>query len=84
MVGVYYAITMLNADRQQDVIQRIKQFIFAHPDVENDTSRWIEGMGWDQTKWEGAKFPTAVRPLLLPLVMGSTHNFLRLVGGPGP
>jgi hypothetical protein len=50
-----------NAKSVQEVIDRIKAYIVAHPDVKADPSRWIEGMGWDQTKWPGAKFPTAVR-----------------------
>jgi hypothetical protein len=44
-----------------EVIERVKRFILSKPDVLNDTSIWIQGMGWDQTKWPGAKFPTAVR-----------------------
>lgn len=43
-----------------EVIERIKQYIQSHPNVLNDPDRWIEGMGWDQTKWESKKFPTAV------------------------
>ncbi|KAK7441742.1 hypothetical protein VKT23_016405 [Stygiomarasmius scandens] len=42
-----------------EVIERTKAFILSHPDVLHDTSRWIEGMGWDQTKWPEQKFPTA-------------------------
>lgn len=44
----------------QDVVGRIKAFILARPDVHADRTRWIQGMGWDQTKWPGAEFPTAV------------------------
>jgi hypothetical protein len=45
----------------KEVISHLKAYIEAHPDVSDDTNRWIEGMGWDQTKWPGAQFPTAVR-----------------------
>jgi len=44
----------------QDVVDRVKDYILAHPDVHGDPTRWIEGMGWDQTKWPEAQFPTAV------------------------
>lgn len=47
-----------------EVIERIKHYLKSHPDVLNDPNHWIEGMGWDQTKWEGKKFPTAVSRLL--------------------
>ncbi|THU97871.1 hypothetical protein K435DRAFT_777773 [Dendrothele bispora CBS 962.96] len=42
-----------------EVIERTKAYILAHPDVHHNNSRWIEGMGWDQTKWPEAKFPNA-------------------------
>ena len=44
-----------------DVVERVKAYILSHPDVQFDTTRWIEGWGWDQTKWSIAQFPTAVR-----------------------
>lgn len=44
-----------------DVLERVKAYILSHPDVHSDTTRWIEGWGWDQTKWPIAQFPTAVR-----------------------
>lgn len=57
-ISAFY-LTSLNL-HVADVVQRIKEYILAHPEIENDKSRWIEGMGWDQTKWLGAEFPTAV------------------------
>ncbi|THH17484.1 hypothetical protein EW146_g3337 [Bondarzewia mesenterica] len=48
-----------SVDVGKDVIAKIKQYILTHPDVQNDSSRWIQGMGWDQTKWPIARFPTA-------------------------
>jgi len=50
-----------------EVIDRVKSYLVSHPDVNNDTTRWIEGMGWDQTKWLGEGFPTAVRVITLDL-----------------
>ncbi|KAF8583423.1 hypothetical protein K439DRAFT_1661297 [Ramaria rubella] len=44
----------------QDVIQHVRSFIQAHPDIQNDTSRWVEGFGWNQILWSSSgKFPTA-------------------------
>lgn len=45
----------------QEVLERVKSYVLSRPEVLNDTSIWIQGMGWDQTKWPGAAFPTAVR-----------------------
>jgi hypothetical protein len=43
-----------------DVILKIKQYLHSHPDMLHDRARWILGSGWDQTKWPGGVFPTAV------------------------
>lgn len=50
----------MNLCHLTEVIDRLKSYLENHPDIRDDTSRWIEGMGWDQTKWPGAQFPTAV------------------------
>jgi len=47
-----------------DVVDRIKQYILSRPDIRGDKTRWIAGMGWDQTKWPDTKFPTAVGSLV--------------------
>jgi len=47
-------------------VERIKAYILSNPDVANDPTRWIEGMGWDHTQWEGGVFPTSVRLSTLP------------------
>lgn len=46
-----------------DILEKLKAYVLSHPDVRHDHSRWILGMGWDQTKWPSATFPTAVRYL---------------------
>lgn len=43
-----------------DVLLKVKLYLLAHPDVHHDHTRWIVGMGWDQTNWPGGEFPTAV------------------------
>ncbi|KAG6812236.1 hypothetical protein H0H92_003776 [Tricholoma furcatifolium] len=42
-----------------EVIGAIKAYIHTHSDVEEDKTIWIQGMGWDQTKWSSAQFPIA-------------------------
>ncbi|KAJ6593564.1 amidohydrolase family-domain-containing protein [Mycena capillaripes] len=68
--GYKMQLQLDNAKSVQEVIERIKAYIIAHPDVHADPSRWIEGMGWDQTKWPGAKFPTAADLSSVPLLRG--------------
>ncbi|KAF8903036.1 amidohydrolase family-domain-containing protein [Mucidula mucida] len=41
-----------------DVINLLVSYLHAHPEIKIDPTRWIEGLGWDQTKWPGAQFPT--------------------------
>ncbi|KAF5359593.1 hypothetical protein D9756_003425 [Leucocoprinus leucothites] len=64
----------------QEVIERIKQYLKSHPDVLNDPSRWIEGMGWDQTKWENKQFPTAEDLDQDPLLRGRLISLSRVDG----
>ncbi|KAJ7729505.1 amidohydrolase family-domain-containing protein [Mycena maculata] len=68
--GYKMQLQLDGATSVQVVVERIKSYIMAHPDVHADTSRWIEGMGWDQTKWPGAKFPTAADLSSDPLLRG--------------
>lgn len=46
---------------------RVKTFILSHPDVHLNKTRWVEGMGWDQTRWAGSQFPTAVSTVVCSL-----------------
>jgi len=43
-----------------EVIERIKDYLIAHPDLQRNKTLWIEGFGWDQTKWPVAEYPKAV------------------------
>ncbi|PPQ66160.1 hypothetical protein CVT26_010883 [Gymnopilus dilepis] len=57
--GYMRQLPLMGSKSVQEVVERIKAYIESHPDVKKDPARWIEGMGWDQTKWLGAQFPTA-------------------------
>jgi hypothetical protein len=43
-----------------DTVERVKRFISTHPLYFNDSSRIVEGWGWDHTSWPAEVFPTAV------------------------
>lgn len=43
-----------------EIISRIKTYLRSHPEVANDPAAFIQGMGWDQNRWESKEFPTAV------------------------
>lgn len=55
-----YCVVYLNTCPLVEVILRLKAYLNNHPDILNDRSTWIQGMGWDQTRWPGKQFPTAV------------------------
>ncbi|KAJ3503012.1 hypothetical protein NLJ89_g8625 [Agrocybe chaxingu] len=78
--GYMMQLPLMGFRSVQDVVDRIKAFIVSHPDVENDKSRWIEGMGWDQTKWPGAGFPSAADFDSDPLLKGRLISLSRVDG----
>ncbi|KAJ7244184.1 amidohydrolase family-domain-containing protein [Mycena haematopus] len=76
--GYKMQLQLDGAQSVQEVIERIKAYLVAHPDVRDDPGRWIEGMGWDQTKWPGAEFPTAADLSSDPLLRGRPILLLRV------
>ncbi|KAG5646172.1 hypothetical protein DXG03_004225 [Asterophora parasitica] len=76
--GFMMELSLATTSSVEDVIQRVKDYILAHPDVMNDKTRWIEGMGWDQTKWAGAQFPTAADLNKDPLLQGRPISLSRV------
>lgn len=61
--GYMLELPLVETQSLEEVVKALEEYIHSHPDLKRDKDRWIEGMGWDQTKWnggEGAAFPTAV------------------------
>ncbi|CAK5282431.1 unnamed protein product [Mycena citricolor] len=76
--GYKMQLQLDNAKSVEEVVDRIKTYINAHPEVKEDKTRWIEGMGWDQTKWAGASFPSAADLSRDPLLAGRPIHLLRV------
>ncbi|KAJ3931310.1 MAG: amidohydrolase family-domain-containing protein [Lentinula lateritia] len=53
-----------------EVLEQTKAYIYSHPDIYNNKSQWIEGGGWDQTKWPETGFPHAADFDTDPLLRG--------------
>ncbi|CAO1635368.1 unnamed protein product [Jaminaea pallidilutea] len=54
-------VDLTGATSLHEVITRIETFILERPHLQDDHSAWIEGNGWDQTRWNdtaGDHFPT--------------------------
>ncbi|KAL5523809.1 hypothetical protein ACEPAG_7982 [Sanghuangporus baumii] len=57
----YGASRLLPLEGSEDsraAVNRVRDYIIAHPDILNDTSRYIEGWGWDHTSWLAEEFPS--------------------------
>ena len=64
MVITYLYHLASNIDVYLDVLDIIEEYVKTHPEVtEPGSTVWVQGMGWDQTRWFGWRggFPTAVR-----------------------
>ncbi|KAF8064078.1 amidohydrolase family-domain-containing protein [Lyophyllum atratum] len=78
--GFMVQLPLAGATSIEDVVDRIKAYILAHPDIHSDKTKWVEGMGWDQTKWPGAQFPTASDLDQDPLLKGRPISLNRVDG----
>ncbi|KAJ2923261.1 hypothetical protein H1R20_g13832, partial [Candolleomyces eurysporus] len=81
--GYMLQLPLVETKSLQDVIQALEAYVLSHPDVQNDKDRWVEGMGWDQTKWnggEGAEFPTAADLDESPILKGRPISLSRIDG----
>ncbi|KAH7911782.1 amidohydrolase family-domain-containing protein [Hygrophoropsis aurantiaca] len=63
-----------------EILQRLKVYVFNHPDILNDPSSWIEGMGWDQTQWSDTRYPHADDFDTEPLLRGRRISLQRVDG----
>ena len=46
-----------------ETVARVKAYILADPDILHDKTKFVEGWGWDHTKWLLEEWPTYVRAL---------------------
>ncbi|KIY69253.1 hypothetical protein CYLTODRAFT_394012 [Cylindrobasidium torrendii FP15055 ss-10] len=68
--GFKMQLQLEHAKSVDEVLELLKAYVRAHPDIESDHTRWIEGLGWDQTKWPGAQFPSAADFEQDPVLVG--------------
>ncbi|PWN43094.1 amidohydrolase 3 [Ceraceosorus guamensis] len=53
------SVNLVGASSVQEIIERVENYVEARPDVLADEDLWIEGLGWDQTRWSPPIFPAA-------------------------
>ncbi|KAG7098374.1 hypothetical protein E1B28_000332 [Marasmius oreades] len=57
--GFSRLLPLENARSIKEVITLVRNYILNNPDVYSNTSKVIEGWGWDKTVWPVEKYPTA-------------------------
>lgn len=69
---------LVGAESYEEVIERLKTFYKAHPDV-----LWIMGRGWDQNDWPDKAFPTKEKLDVafpnIPVVLTRVDGHARLI-----
>ncbi len=54
-----HAADLVGAKSVGEVVERVAKFVEGNKELKEDKSKFILGLGWDQTKWEGGQFPSA-------------------------
>ncbi|KAF6755469.1 amidohydrolase family-domain-containing protein [Ephemerocybe angulata] len=79
--GYMLQLPLTQTKSLEEVITTLEEYVKSHPEVESNKEKWIEGMGWDQTKWnggEGADFPTANDLDKSPILRGRPISLSRI------
>jgi hypothetical protein len=71
------AVDLVGSTSVKEAVNRIAHFIEKDPELVKDRSRFILGLGWDQTKYAPAVFPTAVSYILSTSFTWAHHSFRR-------
>ena len=73
----HYLTCTDHASSNPEVLDRIEHYVATHPAPSDGAVRWIEGFGWDQTRWADWRggFPSKVSTyLLISLARKSRRN----------
>ncbi|KZT68098.1 hypothetical protein DAEQUDRAFT_790892 [Daedalea quercina L-15889] len=75
MYGAKMQLNLEGAETIDEVLNLIEHYVTTHPAPEDGKTRWVEGFGWDQTRWKNWRggFPSksdlATRPALARVPM---------------
>ncbi|KAL4063973.1 amidohydrolase family-domain-containing protein [Scleroderma yunnanense] len=80
-----YGSVKMNVDlagctSKQEALERLVSYVKSHPAILNDPSRWIRGMGWDQTLWKTPEYPHADDFDTEPFLRGRRIHLSRVDG----
>ncbi|KAN0065352.1 hypothetical protein ACQY0O_001188 [Thecaphora frezii] len=84
-------VDLVGSRSKDEIVQRLEDFVRASPDLlsyatgaanaeptNRQELRWIEGLGWDQTKWSEPVFPTAADLSRSPLLQRFAISLRRI------
>ncbi|KIP08258.1 hypothetical protein PHLGIDRAFT_104500 [Phlebiopsis gigantea 11061_1 CR5-6] len=54
----------------KETVRRVRDYIHTNPKLRHDKTKFVEGWGWDHTKWVQSTFPTAADLEKDPVVSG--------------
>ncbi|RDX40455.1 hypothetical protein OH76DRAFT_1412962 [Lentinus brumalis] len=60
----------LDTSSIEETVSRVREYILSDPEIFHNKSRWIEGWGWDHTKWILEQWPTSQAFEADPVVAG--------------
>lgn len=62
-----------------EVLDRIEHYVETHPAPSGAANHWVEGFGWDQTRWADWRggFPSKVRAHLIPIPASFPYWIMR-------
>ena len=71
--------------RPSETVERIKAYILADPEIADDKTKFVEGWGWDHTKWMLEEWPTYVclQPRFVHLSLADTFTACARSGSRG-
>ncbi|KAI0087591.1 amidohydrolase family-domain-containing protein [Irpex rosettiformis] len=61
LYGFKVQLPLDNAGSLEEILDILEDYVNEHPELLEDPNTWVEGMGWDQTRWKdwSGEFPTA-------------------------
>ncbi|ETW80709.1 hypothetical protein HETIRDRAFT_154904 [Heterobasidion irregulare TC 32-1] len=72
--GASLQIPLESAKTEIAAVASVRQYILSDSDIRNNKDKFVEGWGWDHTRWPGQEFPTAATLDADPVVR--EHNIV--------
>lgn len=80
--GFSVQLPLDTAESIEEVLDKVEAYIKSHSEILADDTKWIQGMGWDQSRWKSWRggFPTAEDLATRPLLANRLIELIRVDG----